>query len=67
MLCLENSLESLIPGMFSGLERFQVFSLRFNNFNVINQCHLENLKSQMYFDLHENKLQCNRNNVWFEN
>lgn len=45
MLCLENNLEPFTSGMFSGLESFQVFSLRFNNLKVINQCHLENLKS----------------------
>ncbi|XP_049727415.1 toll-like receptor 13 [Elephas maximus indicus] len=62
-----NNIESLTPGMFSGLEGLQVFSLRFNNLKVINQSHLENLKSLMYFDIYRNKLQCNCDNVWFKN
>uniref|UniRef100_A0A8C6QY07 TIR domain-containing protein n=1 Tax=Nannospalax galili TaxID=1026970 RepID=A0A8C6QY07_NANGA len=68
ILCLENNhLELLVPGMFSGLESLQVFSLRFNNLKVINQSHLENLTSLMFFDIYRNKLQCNCDNMWFKN
>ena len=68
MLCLENNnLESLTPGMFSALVSLQIFSLRFNNLRVINQSHLENLKSLKYFDIYGNKLQCSYDIAWFKN
>lgn len=34
---------------------------------VINQSHLENLKSLKYFDIYWNKLQCSCDNAWFKN
>ena len=68
MLCLENNnLESLTPGMFSALVSLQIFSLRFSNLRVINQSHLENLKSLKYFDIYGNKLQCSYDIAWFKN
>lgn len=63
----KQQLRVMTPGIFSALESLQIFSLRFNNLRVINQSHLENLKSLKYFDIYWNKLQCSCDNAWFKN
>ncbi|XP_028922944.1 toll-like receptor 13 [Ornithorhynchus anatinus] len=62
-----NNLESLGPGMFSGLKSLRILSLRFNSLKVVDRDHVRDLPALRFLDLFGNRLDCTCGNLWFKN